>query len=736
MKIHPESGATPTPLTEARPDSTSRLGATLSWWVFLASISLCMTAWAVPPTVDTGESRLPLGVAPILPDDEDTAADDDDDFTTSIRDGGMPETGSTDHLTNRDLRLLHGRSPADTFRLLPGMVVVHPGGEGKSPQFFTRGFDAKYGADVEVRLDGIPLNAPSHIHGNGFVDLAFILPESLQGVDSTNGPFSALQGPFALAGTVDLRLGVPEDRRGAGFSYELGTTNRHRIRMSYAPQDAHPRTLVFAEGVHDDGFGENRAVSRLGFIGALNVSDERNRRIDVTVGASASAFGLPTPVRLGDLDAGDRSVDDVYDPELRGESSRLFGSVRWDGRYGRHAVGTTLYATGRHTQLLENTTGYLLDPVNGDRRAQVEDTFDLGFSTRHGWRVHPVLLLDTGFGVRTILIDQSETHIGRLLEPRGVIRASDGAEVLVDARTSLRITPMDELRVDVGLRVDGAFFSADGMGAAGSARGDAEAVSGGGAVAAVSPRLSVAWYPIPEVGLFTAYGRGARPPELGAFAAGPSAGTGSLAGSVEPEMTVSDSVEIGVRYAPGPWFRLGASSFFTYIDRESVYVPEVLTNLEFGASRRFGFEFEVASAPADWLEFRADLSYVDARFVDGDAPIPGVPWLVASLTALVEHASGVHGALRYVFVAPRELGGGAVSESYSNLNLNLSYTWRVLTIGLGIENLLGLDLVDGEERYASRWDEALSPDDAARSPETHIIAGPPLLVRVLLGVHF
>lgn len=735
MMGHPESDSAATsPWARRRRESGHPLGERLA--ALLLALAVSPAAWALPPEIDTGEARLPLAAARDERDPDPASDPDDDDFTTSIRDGGMPETGSTDHLTSRDLRLLHGRSPADTFRLLPGMVLVQPGGEGKSPQFFTRGFDAEYGADIEVRLDGIPLNAPSHIHGNGWVDLAFILPEALQGVDSTNGPFSALQGPFALAGTVDLRLGVPEERRGAGFSYELGTTNRHRLRVSYAPEGAHPRTLVFAEGVHDDGFGENRAVSRLGFIGALNIWDDRDRRLDLTLGASASAFGLPTPVREDDLDAGARSIDDVYDPELNGESSRLFGSVRWDGRYGRHAVGTTFYATSRHTRLVDNTTGYLVDPLNGDRREQVEDTFDLGLSTRHGWRVHPVLLLDTGFGVRTIVLDQSETRLGRLLEERGVVRASDGAEVLVDARTSLRITPLDELRIDVGLRVDGAFVAADGQRATGPLPGDIRAVSGGGAVAAVSPRLSVAWYPIPEVGLFSAYGRGARPPEVGAFAAGPIVGTGTAAGSVEPEMTVSDSVEIGVRYAPGPWFRLGASGFFTYIDRESVYAAEAQTNLEYGASRRFGFEFEVASAPTEWLEFRADLSFVDARFVGGDSPIPGVPWLVASATALVEHPSGVHGALRYVFLAPRDLDGGDVSDSYSNLNLNLGYTWRFLTIGLGIENLLGLELRDGEVSHPSRWDESRPPGDSARVPVSHTIAGPPLLVRVLLGVHF
>src|SRR5205085_7974336 len=104
----------------------------------------------------------------------------------------------------RDFRLRPIGSVADILRVTPGLLVVQHAGGGKANQYFLRGFDADHGTDVGLFIDGIPINLVSHAHGQGFADTNFIIPEVVERVEITKGPYFASQGDFATAGAVNL----------------------------------------------------------------------------------------------------------------------------------------------------------------------------------------------------------------------------------------------------------------------------------------------------------------------------------------------------------------------------------------------------------------------------------------------------------------------------------------------------------------------------------------------------
>jgi len=60
-----------------------------------------------------------------------------------------------------------------------------------------RGFDADHGTDLALSIDGIPINLVSHAHGQGFSDTNFIIPETVERLDISKGPYFANQGDFA-----------------------------------------------------------------------------------------------------------------------------------------------------------------------------------------------------------------------------------------------------------------------------------------------------------------------------------------------------------------------------------------------------------------------------------------------------------------------------------------------------------------------------------------------------------
>ena len=96
--------------------------------------------------------------------------------------------------------------PAQVLRLIPGFIAVeHSGGAGKADQYFLRGFDADHGTDVAFFTDGMPINFRSHAHGQGYTDLNFIIPETIEGVDVYKGAYLPEYGDFATAGAVNFR---------------------------------------------------------------------------------------------------------------------------------------------------------------------------------------------------------------------------------------------------------------------------------------------------------------------------------------------------------------------------------------------------------------------------------------------------------------------------------------------------------------------------------------------------
>lgn len=48
----------------------------------------------------------------------------------------------------------------------------------------------------------MPINLPTHAHGQGYADLNFLIPELVAGVRYRKGPYAADAGDFSLAGSA------------------------------------------------------------------------------------------------------------------------------------------------------------------------------------------------------------------------------------------------------------------------------------------------------------------------------------------------------------------------------------------------------------------------------------------------------------------------------------------------------------------------------------------------------
>jgi CarboxypepD_reg-like domain/TonB-dependent Receptor Plug Domain len=99
-----------------------------------------------------------------------------------------------------DIMLRPVNTSQDVLRIVPGLFIAQHAGGGKAEQIFLRGYDIDHGTDINITVDGMPVNMVSHAHGQGYADLHFLIPETVEKVNFDKGPYFSNKGNLATAG--------------------------------------------------------------------------------------------------------------------------------------------------------------------------------------------------------------------------------------------------------------------------------------------------------------------------------------------------------------------------------------------------------------------------------------------------------------------------------------------------------------------------------------------------------
>src|ERR1700761_6558380 len=117
---------------------------------------------------------------------------------------GRVQTASEGIVTEEELQLLPVYRPGQLLETVPGLIVTLHSGEGKANQYLMRGYNLDHGTDLETYVDGMPINMPTHAHGQGYTDLNFMIPELADQITYTKGPYYADVGDFGAVGSVKI----------------------------------------------------------------------------------------------------------------------------------------------------------------------------------------------------------------------------------------------------------------------------------------------------------------------------------------------------------------------------------------------------------------------------------------------------------------------------------------------------------------------------------------------------
>lgn len=163
---------------------------------------------------------------------------------------GVASTASEGIVINDELTLTPAYRVGQLLETIPGLQVTSHSGEGKANQYLLRGYNLDHGTDLAVSVDGMPVNQPTHAHGQGYTDLNFLIPELATNLQYTKGTYYAGQGDFSSVGSIRIHY---LDRIDEQVSFTGGTLGYRRIFAGASTDVADGALLGALELQHYDG---------------------------------------------------------------------------------------------------------------------------------------------------------------------------------------------------------------------------------------------------------------------------------------------------------------------------------------------------------------------------------------------------------------------------------------------------------------------------------------------------
>jgi outer membrane receptor protein involved in Fe transport len=267
----------------------------------------------------------------------------------------------------------------EILEAVPGLIITQHAGGGKANQYFLRGFNLDHGTDFAIFLDGMPLNLPSHAHGEGYSDMNTVIPEFVQRLDYEKGPYYANVGNYGSAGAANLVFfkTLPENFvlvEGGMYDFYRGVFG--------ASQKLGPGTLLYGgEVYHEDGPWVH-PDNYFKFNGILTYSQ----------GGDANGFSITARAYHGTWHSSDQIPVDAIplvgyfgalNPDDGGESQRYSLQGEWHRQDANSETKITAYGFYYDLNLFSDFTYYLNDPSKGDQFEQQDRRWVAGLDAHH-----------------------------------------------------------------------------------------------------------------------------------------------------------------------------------------------------------------------------------------------------------------------------------------------------------------------------------------------------------------
>jgi TonB family protein len=627
-----------------------------------------------------------------------------------------PESiAASDSMTgHNELSLRPHLRTENVLEAVPGLFSVQHAGGGKAQQYFMRGFDVDHGTDIAFFVDGAPVNAVSHAHGQGYSDLHFIIPEVIDSLESTKGPYSARVGDFATAGSVTFHLA---DHLSEGVArVEVGPDNHRRAVVAESPDlGENWRAVAAAELFNEDGpFIHPEGYDRFnGYAKVTRVLDEKSE-----LSLMLSAYGgtwnmsglIPARAVCGEGDGTPRppaydgthclSRWDSVDPSQGGATQRAMVLASYHREIDRGDIEATVYATHSNLQMFLNDgiasadqiagTLYGSQHEQGDARTQMGANLRISRTSTFGGID---IRATAGLQVREDLIEGQLHRTEQRQRLDGFPGISgpvfDGSitetELGAYAELDSHLTPW--LRVVLAGRedrIDGALNNES-----------ATAVyqtSGYKGASQFSPKATVIVSPFDALDLFANFGQGFHTNDVRSTLLG-------VINGVQPTLVATATgYEVGGTFRPLKGLTVTAVGFLLDLTQELTVDGDTDTTAPSGPTRRYGGELVGRYQLGRGFFADATFTVARARYTDaadiaaGQSLVPLAPTRTFSAGVGAREPLGPFTIVASAYVRsmadrPATQDGTLTATGYTIVSAQAGLRWRSFELGVDVINV-------------------------------------------------
>ncbi|MGH9346202.1 MAG: TonB-dependent receptor [Vicinamibacterales bacterium] len=642
---------------------------------------------------------------------------------------GIAEAASQGAVTAEQLEARPIMRAGEVVESVPGLLVSQHSGEGKANQFYLRGFNLDHGTDFAATVAGVPMNLPTHAHGQGYTDLNLLIPELVSGVQFRKGPYFAEDGDFSAAGAIHVNYANALD--GPIVAVSGGGHGWARALAAVSPRVGAGHLLAAVEVNRNDGPWERGDDYR-----------RTNGILRYTHGDSQNSFSLTGMSYQANWNATDqvpqRAILDgrlprfgAIDLSNGGDTYRHSVALDLQRSRSRSLTRATGFVAGYGVNLFSNFTYFLDNLEHGDQFEQEDRRIIGGVRASHAWQ--------TRWGTRPVEhrtgVQLRNDHIGTVGLHATAARArltSVREDRVVQTSAGLwgqtEVQWASWVRTTTGVRADGYRFRVDAGRPENGGREAAGLVSPKfGAV--LGPWRKTEWYVNAGYGFHSNDARGAT------IVVDPR--TGEAADRVTP-LVRARGAEIGLRSVLLPRVQTTVALWRLGLDSELLFVGDAGTTEPGRPSHRHGVEWSTYTSLRPWLALDADLAWSRARFRDDDPAgreISGAVARVASVGVSIDRDRRLFGTLRWRHLGPRPLvEDGSVRSRATSLVNAAAGTRLSKRLALVVEsfNLFNSRASDIDYFYTSRLPG--EPLDGVDDVHTHPAV--PRTVRVALRVAY
>ena len=646
---------------------------------------------------------------------------------------------SSSVISKLDFTLRPKNSAQDLLRLVPGLFIAQHAGGGKAEQIFVRGFDCDHGTDCALFVDGIPINMPSHGHGQGFADSHFIIPETIENMEVYKGPYFAQFGDFATGAAVEFNTVQSLDHN--SVEYDISSvpsrraydgsrllamlelpTNKSNLQSYVAgdflfkqgyfdvPQDF-ARFILFSKTTYELNDHASLSFSFNGFSSSWNASGQ-----------------IPTrAVKEGIIDRFG-SIDTTEG----GTTSRNQINLVYKSGSANQNFETQFFAGNYRFKLFSDFTFFLNDPVHGDEIEQDDTRNFLGFNSKYTFPIDTktgLLKMTFGFGAR---IDNLQNQLWHC-EARQRLNVEANANVFEKnfygyAEAEWHPNPL--WRFDLSIRENYFVFDVEDLIPTDSAHKN---YSGYNYQFLPTPKFNIAFYPAENLSLFFNSGLGFHSNDARAVVQDSTSSMHLLPRAL--------GAEFGAQYHPVPWSLISIAFWGMDLSDELTYDGDNGTTEDDGPTRRIGIDFSLRLQPVKWLTIDDDINLAKGRllkdFLGSELPNDNFIPLAPTFTSTGGVTTHIHehwdASLRYRYMhdRPANEDNSIVALGYLVFDAAFAYHVSSWSAQLTIENLTNTEWNEAEFETTSRLYNEPAPVD-----ELNFTPGTPFALKLSFAKNF